>query len=74
MKADATGAGTPFTNTEAPLHTIGSLPFGPVGTQLDVATAPPRFDPEIDTSIPGAIGPAVCDAVWTIEAAVNEGV
>jgi len=63
------GADTPFTNTlTAEQPAIGVEPV-----QLPGKPGLPRLVPVRETTIPGAMGPAVIEAAFITEAAVNAG-
>src|ERR1035438_2735151 len=55
-----TGANCPFTRTEIPLQEVGTG----VVTAQSVNLLPPRFEPLMNASMPGASGPAACDAAF----------
>jgi hypothetical protein len=64
------GAGEPFTNTVTAVQVAGT---GVVRMQAPGNCWLPRLVPVMATTIPGAIGPAVIEAAFSTDAAVNVG-
>jgi hypothetical protein len=66
-----TGAGVPLTSTDTPLQVVGT---GLAPAQSLNVDAPPRFEPTMFATMPGAIGPDNWDAALTTEVLVNDGI